>query len=81
MASHSTGSIGYYLCLFMQTQFQLDSSYIHACTNETNSLANFQGLVNPYFGSNNYRQHKLAKVAIKPCRFAGERVSFVHAWM
>ena len=36
---------------------------------------------NPYFGSNNYRQNKLAKIGIKSCRFALECVSFVHAWM
>ena len=41
LATHSTTTIGYYLCLFMQTQFQLDI-YIHACTNETHSLANLQ---------------------------------------
>ena len=43
LAIHSTGSIGYYL-LFMQAQFQL-GSYIHACTNETHSLANLQDLI------------------------------------
>ena len=58
LATHSTGSIGYYLCLFMQTQFQL-GSYIHACTNETHSLANLAIRFNPYFGRHNYRQHKL----------------------
>ena len=35
---------------------------------------------NPYFGSNNYRQHNLAKVRIKSCRFAKERVSFVYVY-
>ena len=44
LAKHSTSNIGYYLCLFMQTQFQL-GSYIHACTNETHSLENLQGLI------------------------------------
>ena len=39
LATNSTGSIGYYLCLFMQTKFQL-GNYIHACTNETHSLTN-----------------------------------------
>ena len=34
-------SIGYYLCLFVQTQFQL-GSYIHVCTKETHSLASLQ---------------------------------------
>ena len=38
LATHSTGSIDYYLCLFMQTQLQL-GSYIHACTNETHFIA------------------------------------------
>ena len=41
LATHSTGSIGYYLYLFMQTQFQL-GRYIHACTNESHSLANLK---------------------------------------
>ena len=41
---HSTSNIGYYLFLFMQTQFQL-GSYIHACTNETHSLTNLQDLI------------------------------------
>ena len=54
LATHSTSRAGYYLCLFMQTQFQLGSyvrSYIHACTNETHSFANFQDLIPIYFGS------------------------------
>ena len=61
LTTHSTGNIGYiyYLCLFMQPQCQL-GSYIHACTNETHSLANLQA----YFDSNNYRQHRLAKLGI-----------------
>ena len=37
----TTNRIGYYLYLFMQTQFLLDS-YIHAYTNETHSLASLQ---------------------------------------
>ena len=37
LATNSTRSIGYYLCLFMQTRFQL-GSYIHACTIEAHSL-------------------------------------------
>ena len=44
LASHSTGSIGYYLCLIIQTQFQL-GRYIHACTNETPSLTNLLDLI------------------------------------
>ena len=42
--THSTGTIGYYLCLFMQAQLQM-GSYVHACTNETHSLANIQELI------------------------------------
>ena len=46
LTTHSTSHIGYYLCLFMQTQLQLGSySYIHACTNETHSMANLQDLI------------------------------------
>ena len=44
LATHSTGNIGYYLCLFMQTQFQL-GSYIHVCANETHSIANLRDLM------------------------------------
>ena len=47
LANHSTGRISYYLCLFMQTQFQL-GSYIHACTTETFSRKSIR--FNPYFG-------------------------------
>ena len=43
LASHSTDTIGYYLYLFMQTQFL-------ACTGETCSLANVQYLIPSYFG-------------------------------
>ena len=44
LASHSTGSIGYYSCLIIQTQFQLGRC-IRACTNEIYSLANLQDLI------------------------------------
>ena len=44
LATHSTGRIGSFLCLFMRTQFQLGS--LHPCTNETHSKERF----NPYFG-------------------------------
>ena len=44
LATHSTGSISYYLCLFMQTQFQL-GSYIHVCTDKTHFLVNVQDLI------------------------------------
>ena len=33
LATHPTRSNSYYICLFMQTEFQL-GSYIHGCTNE-----------------------------------------------
>ena len=36
---------------------------------------------NPYFGRQNYEQHKSAKVGIKSYRFTRECVSFVHTWM
>ena len=41
LVTYSIRNNGYYLCLFMQTQFQL-GSYNHTCTNETHSLANLQ---------------------------------------
>ena len=44
LATHSIGSIGYHLCLFMQTQFHPDS-YLHVCTNKMHSLANLQDLI------------------------------------
>ena len=44
LAIHSASSIGYYICLFMQTQFQL-GSYIYRCTNETYFLTNLQDLI------------------------------------
>ena len=50
LATHYTGSIGYYLCLLMQTKFQL-GSYIHACTNETHPLANLQDLIPTVVGT------------------------------
>ena len=83
LTTHSTNRrTGYHVCLFIKTHnSSWLPSYIHACTNETHSIGNLQDLRNPYFGSNNYRQHKLAKVGIKSCRFAIECVSFVHAWM
>ena len=47
LTTHSTSCTGYYLCLLMQTQFQLGTiaSYIHACTNETHSITNLQDLI------------------------------------
>ena len=45
LTTRSTSRTGYYMCLFMQTQFQPGSySYIDACTNETHSIANLQDL-------------------------------------
>ena len=44
LATHSTGSMGCYLCLIIQSQFQL-GRYIHACTNKMHSLANLQDLI------------------------------------
>ena len=63
MATHSKGSIGYYLCLSIQTQFQLDS-YIHAHTNETYSVANLQN----YFGWSMLYIIMPTKVGIKSAR-------------
>ena len=37
LVMHSMSSVDYYLCLFMQKQFQM-GSYICACTNETAGL-------------------------------------------
>ena len=55
--THSKGCycIGCYLCLFMQTQFQL--LVIHECTNdnETYSLTNLQDLIPTYFNMHNYK--------------------------
>ena len=45
LASHSIGRIGFYLCLFMQTQFKLGIVNNHACTKETHSLAKTQDLI------------------------------------
>ena len=46
LTTHYTSRTGYYLCLFMQTEFQLDiASYIHVCTKETHSVVNIQDLI------------------------------------
>ena len=74
LTTHSTSRTGYYLCLFMQTQFQL-VSYLH--TNETHSVANLQDLI-PTLASKFVLPIIIAaKVGIKSCRFATECVSFV----
>ena len=57
------------------------ASYIYACTNETNSVANLQDLI-PTLASKFVMPIIIAaKVGIKSCRFATECVSFVHVWM
>ena len=73
LATHCTGSIGYYLRLIIQTQLQL-GRYNHACTNEVHCLANLRDLIPTLIGIHNYKQ-------IKSCRFARKCVLFVHAWM
>ena len=79
LTTHSTSRTGYYLCLFMQTQFLV--SCIHTCTNETHSVANLQDLI-PTLASKFVLPIIIAaKVGIKSCRFATECVSFVHVWM
>ena len=56
-------------------------SCIHACTNETHSVANLQDLI-PTLASKFVLPIIIAaKVGIKSCRFATECVSFVHVWM
>ena len=68
LATHYTGSIGYYLFLFMQTQFQLGMySWMHKLN--IHFLANLQDLV-PTLASFVLPIINAAKVAIKPCRFA-----------
>ena len=44
LATLFSGSICYYLCLFIQTQFQL-GKYIHVCTKEILFLASLQYLM------------------------------------
>ena len=62
----------------MKTLFQL-GSYIYGCTNE-HTFSSKSTTFNPYFGSNDYRQHILAKVRAKSYRFAREYV-FICATM
>ena len=45
LACHPTGSIGYYLCLFMKHNSGWVTGYIHACTDETHSIRNLQDLI------------------------------------
>ena len=67
LAIHSSGSIAYYLCLFMQTWFQPDC-YIYIYTNETHyvceSIPTFAS-IHPC----NYKQYKWPKVGIIFCVF------------
>ena len=62
----------------MQTQPHL-GKYIHVCINETHS--NKSTRFNPYFGWIVLLMIIPAKVGIKSCRFARERVSFMYTWM
>ena len=57
------------------------ASYIHACTNETLSIANLQDLMSTLALIVCVAYNYAAKVGIKSCRFATECVSFVCAWM
>ena len=54
LATHSTGSIGYYLCLFMQTQFQL-GRYIHSCMHKRNTFSSKPTRLDLNIGRHNYR--------------------------
>ena len=56
MAIDSTGNIGCYMCLFMQTQFQL-GSYIYAYTIE-HTFSSKYARFSPYSGRHNYMQLK-----------------------
>ena len=78
LTTYSTSRTGYYLCLFMQTQFNWLASCIHTCTNEIHSVANLQDLIPSKFV---LPIIIAAKVGIKSSRFATECVSFVHVWM
>ena len=69
--ANSRGSIGYYLCLFMQTQFQL-GSHIHAYIDEIHSLANLQDLI-PTLAA-------MILGKIKFCRYARECASVYMHW-
>ena len=51
------------VCSCKHNSYQL-GGYMHACTNETHALVNLQYLISSYFGSNNYRQHKLASLLV-----------------
>ena len=57
------------------------ASYIHTCTNETDSVANLQDLIPTLAAIIIGNTNLLAKVGIKSCRFATECVSFEHVWM
>ena len=79
LTTNSTSRTGYYLCLFMQSNWL--ASCIHTYTNETHSVANLQDLI-PTLASKFVLPIIIAaKVGIKSCRFAIECVSFVYVWM
>ena len=83
LTTHSTSCIGCYLCLFMQAQFQLGScvvTFMHAQMKYV-LIANLQDLIPTLAAIIIARQHKLAKVGIKSCRFAIECVSLVRTCM
>ena len=53
-------------------------SYIHACTNETHSIANLQDLIPTLAVIVCVSYNYAVKVEIESCRFVIECVSFVH---
>ena len=77
---YSTGSIGYHLCVYIQTQFQL-AIYIQASTNEVRSLVNIQDIIPTFAGLHLLIIFMPAKVGIKSCKCTRECASFVHAQM
>ena len=79
LTTYSTSHTSYYT--YVCSCKHRVASYIHACTNETHSIANLQDLI-PTLASLCYLHIIIAaKVGIKSCRFAIECISFVHAWM
>ena len=81
LTNHSTSHTGYYLVCSCKHNSSWLASHIHACTNETHSIANLQDLIPTLAAIIIGNTNKLAKVGFKSCRFAIECVSFVHAWM
>ena len=82
LTTHSTSRTGYYVFVSVHACKQISSwlvNYIHACTNETHSIANLQNLTPTLASQFVLPIFIAAKVGIKFCRFAIECVSFVHA--